>query len=134
MGSASFPSVMVMADTVEAGRFGRVRAFRARVRRTASGRLAWRIAITVLGGVIIAGGIVLLPLPGPGWLIIFAGLGLLATEYEWARRLLQYAKARVAQWTAWISSRGPGTKALAGLAGLILLAALVAAAWWAYGR
>lgn len=125
---------MVMADTAEAGRFGRVRAFRARVRRTPAGRLAWRIAVTALGVVIIAGGIALLPLPGPGWLIIFAGLGLLATEYEWARRLLHYARAQVTRWTAWISSRGPVTKALAGMACLLFLAALAAAAWWAYGR
>jgi hypothetical protein len=33
-------------------------------------------------------------LPGPGLLVIIAGLAVLATEYVWARRLLMAAKAR----------------------------------------
>ena len=33
-------------------------------------------------------GSILVPLPGPGWLIVFAGLAILATEYVWAQRLL----------------------------------------------
>ena len=77
-----------------------VAALRERVRRLPGGFLAWRIGVTVLGLAIIAVGIVLLPLPGPGWLIIFAGLGLLATEYEWAARLLRYARDEVKRWTA----------------------------------
>jgi uncharacterized protein (TIGR02611 family) len=39
----------------------------------------------------------LVPLPGPGWLIVFAGLAILATEYVWAQRLLNYAKTKVGQ-------------------------------------
>jgi len=42
-------------------------------------------------------GIVLIPLPGPGWLIVFGGLAILATEYVWARRLLNYSRRRVGQ-------------------------------------
>ena len=61
---------------------GRFTAFRDRVRSTRAGRLCWRIVVTVAGVVVIAGGIVLLAIPGPGWLVIFAGLGLLATEYS----------------------------------------------------
>jgi uncharacterized protein (TIGR02611 family) len=40
--------------------------------------------ILVVGSLVIIGGIILLPLPGPGWVIIFAGFALLATEYEQA--------------------------------------------------
>ena len=76
----------------------------------------------------------LLPLPGPGWLIIFAGLGLLATEYEWAARLLRYARRTVSRWTTWVANQGRGMQILIGFAGLVLLAALFAAAWWAYAR
>jgi uncharacterized protein (TIGR02611 family) len=111
-----------------------VRSVRARVRSSRTGRIAWRIGITVLGVGIIAGGIVLLPLPGPGWLIIFAGLGLLATEYEWAARLLRYARRTVSKWTTWVANQGRGVQILIGFAGLVLLAALFAAAWWAYLR
>ena len=43
--------------------------------------------IFILGFSIIGVGIILLPLPGPGWLIIFAGFAILATEFEFAERL-----------------------------------------------
>lgn len=58
------------------------------------GRGSKRAGITVIGFVLIIGGIVLLPLPGPGWLIIFAGLAVLATEYVWAERALDLAKKK----------------------------------------
>lgn len=53
-----------------------------------------RIAVTVVGFVLIAGGLVMLVLPGPGLLAIVAGLAVLATEYTWARRALDEAKRR----------------------------------------
>jgi uncharacterized protein (TIGR02611 family) len=37
-------------------------------------------------------GIVMLALPGPGWLTIAAGLAILAGEFRWARRLLDQLK------------------------------------------
>jgi uncharacterized protein (TIGR02611 family) len=109
-------------------------SIRERVRSTPTGRLVWRIGVSVLGVAIIAGGIVLLPLPGPGWLIIFGGLGLLATEFEWAARLLRFARAKVSAWTRWVATRSRPVQLLIGLAGLIVLAGAVAAAWWYYRR
>lgn len=50
--------------------------------------------VLVVGVVLMLGGIVLLVLPGPGLLVIFAGLGLLSTEFTWAARLLQWTKTR----------------------------------------
>ena len=88
----------------------------------------------MLGVAIIVAGIILLPLPGPGWLIIFGGLGLLATEFEWAARLLQYARRQVSMWTDWVATRSRPVQALIGVAGLALLAAAAAAAWWYYRR
>jgi uncharacterized protein (TIGR02611 family) len=62
------------------------------------GRNSKRAGVTVLGFTLILVGIVLIPLPGPGWLIVFAGLAVLATEYVWAERALRAArnKARAA--------------------------------------
>lgn len=48
--------------------------------------------VLVIGSAIVLAGIVMLVLPGPGVLAIFAGLGLLATEFTWAARLLRWAK------------------------------------------
>lgn len=51
-----------------------------------------RIARTAAGGVLLIAGIAMLVLPGPGWLTIAAGLAILATEFAWARRLLDQLK------------------------------------------
>ncbi len=51
-----------------------------------------RIAITIVGVVVVLVGLALLILPGPGWLLIFVGLSILGTEYVWAQRLLRIAK------------------------------------------
>lgn len=50
----------------------------------------WRWLVTVLVGVILViAGIILLPLPGPGGLVIILGLTVLAVEFEWAREALK---------------------------------------------
>jgi hypothetical protein len=56
-----------------------------------------RIAVTVAGGFVVLVGIAMLVLPGPGILVIIAGLAILATEYVWAERLLKMAKERAVQ-------------------------------------
>jgi hypothetical protein len=61
------------------------------------GRNGKRIGITIAGFTVIVAGLVLLVLPGPGWLLIFAGLAILSTEYLWARRLLEKARAKAEQ-------------------------------------
>jgi hypothetical protein len=58
------------------------------------GRNGKRIAITIAGAVVILVGVALLVLPGPGWLLIFAGLAILSTEYVWAKRLLTTARRK----------------------------------------
>jgi uncharacterized protein (TIGR02611 family) len=53
-----------------------------------------RIAVTIVGVAVLLVGVAGLLLPIlPGWALIFVGLGILATEYVWARRLLLRAKA-----------------------------------------
>jgi uncharacterized protein (TIGR02611 family) len=102
----------------------RLEALRDRVRARHGGALVWRIGVTVIGVVIIAVGIVLLPLPGPGWLIIFAGLGVLATEYEWAKRLLRFARDQVQRWTDWVKRQPRVVQVVVGVLGVAFLAAI----------
>jgi hypothetical protein len=61
------------------------------------GRNGQRIAVTIAGFAVMLAGVALLVLPGPGWLLIFIGLGILSTEYLWARRLLAKAKEKAEQ-------------------------------------
>lgn len=56
-----------------------------------------RVIKIVLGFTLMLGGVVMLVTPGPGWAAIFGGLFLLASEFHWARRLLDYLKARFRQ-------------------------------------
>ena len=65
-----------------------IKKFRARAKTTPAGELAWRIGVAVLGGTITVLGAIFLITPGPGWLISFAGLGILASEFAWADRAL----------------------------------------------
>jgi uncharacterized protein (TIGR02611 family) len=51
-----------------------------------------RILVGIVGGLVTIIGVVALIAPGPGWLIIFAGLGILGTEFAWAARALKTAK------------------------------------------
>ena len=52
-----------------------------------------RVVIAVVGGTVLALGIALIVLPGPAFLVIPAGLAILAMEFAWARRWLRSARA-----------------------------------------
>lgn len=56
-----------------------------------------RIRIAVMGGTVLAFGVLMLVLPGPGLPVIAAGLAILATEFYWARRAVRRAKGMVAK-------------------------------------
>ena len=53
-----------------------------------------RTAVTLSGFAVTGLGIALLVLPGPGFVVVAAGLAILATEYDWAKRLLVGARQR----------------------------------------
>lgn len=52
-------------------------------------RRAFRI---IIGFTLLLIGVVMLVTPGPGWFVILLGLGLLAAEFVWARRLMDRIK------------------------------------------
>ena len=51
-----------------------------------------RIFRIVAGFTLLLVGVVMIITPGPGWLVILLGLGLLAAEFVWARRLMDRIK------------------------------------------
>lgn len=110
----------------------RIGAVRGRVRGVPGGFVLWRVGVTLVGVAVIVIGVVLLPLPGPGWLIIFAGLGLLATEYRWAADLLRWVRRRVSDWTRWVASRPRWLQLVSSVVTLIVLAAIVVGSWLLY--
>jgi uncharacterized protein (TIGR02611 family) len=80
-----------------------------------------------LGSVIMLAGLLMIPAPGPGWLVTFLGFGLLGSEFAPIARALDWIELRLrrfAQWAQALWRKLPlGAKAL-----LILLAALLLAA------
>jgi tellurite resistance protein TerC len=54
---------------------------------------ARRIAIAVVGGTVLLAGIALTVLPGPAFVVIPVGLGILSLEFAWARRWLAKVRA-----------------------------------------
>lgn len=115
------------------GVVGRLQSWREGIRRRPLANMIYRTLVTIIGFLVVALGILLLPLPGPGWLIVFLGLGILATEYEWSRRLLTFAREKVTGWTHWLGRQPIVVRALFGLAMLAIVAgALWVTLWW-YG-
>jgi len=124
-----------------------------------TGVLLRRIVVTILGVALVVVGVLLLVLPGPGLLLVLAGLIVLAYEYPWAQRWVapvrrqaiaaaQFSVAsrlRIA-WTAMVGLAlvvagvvwmvvpslpfgGAGTGSSLVLSGVILLGLLAYSAW-----
>jgi hypothetical protein len=81
-----------------------------------------RVLHAVLGGVVLVVGAVLLVLPGPGLLLVFAGLVLLSRAFPRLERFVAPVRARATQ-AAEISVRSRRRLAGSGLVGLALIAA-----------
>ena len=61
----------------------------------AKGHVIVRIARVILGFSVLIAGIAMLPLPGPGGLVIAAGLVILAVDIAWADRTLRIVRRRM---------------------------------------
>ncbi|MET9011046.1 TIGR02611 family protein [Streptomyces olivaceoviridis] len=59
--------------------------------------LSWQVGVFVVGLAVVGAGIVMLPLPGPGWVVIFGGMAIWATEFVWAQLVLRWTKRKVAE-------------------------------------
>jgi len=62
-------------------------------KKTPIGRLVWRVIIGFVGGLITVLGAIALVGPGPGILIVLAGLGILASEFAWAARVMVHTRS-----------------------------------------
>jgi uncharacterized protein (TIGR02611 family) len=91
---ATLAEIPVEAGAVERRWHNHVVIFPLKVVARFLARNGKRIAVAIAGGFLILVGIALLVLPGPGWLFIFLGLGVLATEFAWAERMLNLAKKK----------------------------------------
>lgn len=65
-------------------------------------RHAKKVGIGIIGGIIVLAGIIAIPYPGPGWLMVFAGLAILATEFDSAQRILDRLRVKYDNWMEWL--------------------------------
>ena len=100
-------------------------AWRRRIRSNPHAHRIYRVLVALLGLVIVAGGLVLVPAPGPGWVIVFVGVAIWASEFDWARRLLHWGRARLSAWTGWMRVQPWWAKAAVTLATLLVVLGLL---------
>ena len=58
--------------------------------------------VAVSGGFVVLVGLILIPYPGPGWLVVFSGLAILSTEFAFAKRILHFARGKYDDWVSWL--------------------------------
>lgn len=86
-----------------------------------------KIGVLVLGWLLVATGIAALVLPGPGLLLLFAGLALLSTEYAWAKTRVEPVKQQALKTAA--ESVGSPTRIVFSILSALALVAL-GVLWW----
>ncbi len=100
-------------------------SLRERLRSNPATRHTYRVVVGIVGGIVVLAGIVAIPFPGPGWLLVIAGLAILASEFEWANRLLQYTKRMVRAWSDWVLRQPVWLRLLIGVATAALVYGLL---------
>lgn len=103
--------------------------WRDRLRDRPAADFTYRIVVGVVGLAVLVVGVLAIPYPGPGWAIVFVGLAILATEFEWARRALAWTRRRYDRVMDWFKAQGLWVQAL----GFVLTAAVVVATLWLLG-
>ena len=110
-------------------RGGRIRALQARLHAHPVGAAATKTVVAVVGTAVLAVGVLMIVTPGPALVLIPAGLAVLATEFEFARRWLQAARDRAREAKARSQALDPRVRRrrrLLGSVGVVVLLGAVA--------
>ncbi|MFF9510447.1 TIGR02611 family protein [Streptomyces sp. NPDC014724] len=96
--------------------------------------LSWQVGVFVVGLAVVVAGIIMLPLPGPGWLVIFGGMAIWATEFVWAQLVLRWTRRKVTE----AAQRALDPKVrrrniLLTVTGLVIIVVLVGIYVWKFG-
>ncbi|MGW7165919.1 TIGR02611 family protein [Streptomyces sp. NPDC054884] len=96
--------------------------------------LSWQVGVFMLGLAVVGLGIVMLPLPGPGWVVIFGGMAIWATEFVWAQLVLRWTKRKVTEAAQRaLDPRVRRRNIILTSIGLVIIGALVSFYLWKFG-
>lgn len=99
---------------------------RERTEQAARTNIVLRLARMSLASLILVAGVLMLALPGPGWLAIAAGLALLSKDVAWAERLLRYIRRRIPG----VPEDGRVPRSAIVTAALLAAAGVAGSVWW----
>lgn len=88
-----------------------------------------RAAVVLAGFVVVLLGLALIPLPGPGLLVVAGGLALLALEFVWAERVLQRTVDQMNKAGDKVKRTNLWQRLILGLLGVLVVAAAMTAAY-----
>lgn len=96
--------------------------------------MSWQVAVFVVGLAVVVAGVIMLPLPGPGWLVIFGGMAIWATEFVWAQLVLRWTKRKVSEATQRaLDPKVRRRNIVLTTIGLVIVAVLVGVYVWKFG-
>ncbi|MGY0022638.1 TIGR02611 family protein [Streptomyces sp. cg35] len=96
--------------------------------------LSWQVGVFIVGLAVVVAGIIMLPLPGPGWLVIFGGMAIWATEFVWAQLVLRWTKRKVTEATQRaLDPKVRRRNIILTTIGLVVIAVLVGVYVWKFG-
>ncbi|MFB6983957.1 TIGR02611 family protein [Streptomyces scopuliridis] len=96
--------------------------------------LSWQVGVFVVGLAVVIAGVFMLVLPGPGWLVIFGGMAIWATEFVWAQLVLRWTRRKVTE--AAQKALDPKVRRrniILTTVGLVIIAVLVGIYLWKFG-
>lgn len=104
------------------------------IKRSRPLHVSWQVGVFVVGLAVVVVGVIMLPLPGPGWLVIFGGMAIWATEFVWAQLVLRWTKRKVTE----AAQRALDPKVrrrniILTTIGVVIIAALLAVYLWKFG-
>jgi uncharacterized protein (TIGR02611 family) len=104
------------------------------IKRSRPLHLSWQVGVFIAGLAVVGAGIVMLPLPGPGWLVIFGGMAIWATEFVWAQLVLRWTKRKVTEAAQRaLDPRVRRRNIILTTIGLVIIAVLVGIYVWKFG-
>lgn len=96
--------------------------------------LSWQVGVFAVGLAVVAAGVAMLVLPGPGWFVIFGGMAIWATEFVWAQLVLRWTRRKVTEAAQKaLDPRVRRRNIVLTTVGLVIVAVLVGVYLWRFG-